>query len=147
MMNEAGSTDSPEAGAVLSGTESDLLPSDDHIRNKWKELVVTYASKPRLANTLSSTKLEFSESEGSKLVVFSVQNESQKKWIEEKLLRELEGTLQRLAGSSRVRLRVSVVPDDAVNTVPYTQSEKAKDLMARNDEVRNLISDFDLDVK
>ena len=109
--------------------------------------MVTYASKPRLANTLSSTKLEFSESEGSKFVVFSVQNESQKKWIEEKLLRDLEGTLQRLAGSSRVRLRVSVVPDDAVNTVPYTQSEKAKDLMARNDEVRNLISDFDLDVK
>lgn len=143
---------SPE-GPVVAGTATDagqvasVLPSDDTIRLRWKELVVAYSSKPRLANTLASSKLEITDHEDGKCVIFSVLNMAQKTWIEEKLLRELEGTFRKLAGSSRLYLRVDVVPDEQSEAGPYTPSEKAKDLMEKNAEVKNLISDFGLDVK
>ena len=109
--------------------------------------MVAYSSKPRLANTLASSKLEITDHEDGKCVIFSVLNLAQKTWIEEKLLRELEGTFRKLAGSSRLYLRVDVVPDEQSEAGPYTPSEKAKDLMEKNAEVKNLISDFGLDVK
>ena len=143
---------SPE-GPVVAGAATDVgqaasvLPSDDTIRLRWKELVVAYSSKPRLANTLASSKLEITDHEDGKCVIFSVLNLAQKTWIEEKLLRELEGTFRKLAGSSRLYLRVDVVPDEQSEAGPYTPSEKAKDLMEKNAEVKNLISDFGLDVK
>ena len=143
---------SPE-GPVVAGAATDVgqaasvLPSDDTIRLRWKELVVAYSSKPRLANTLASSKLEITDHEDGKCVIFSVLNMAQKTWIEEKLLRELEGTFRKLAGSSRLYLRVDVVPDEQSEAGPYTPSEKAKDLMEKNAEVKNLISDFGLDVK
>ena len=136
------------AGAATdAGQAASVLPSDDTIRLRWKELVVAYSSKPRLANTLASSKLEITDHEDGKCVIFSVLNMAQKTWIEEKLLRELEGTFRKLAGSSRLYLRVDVVPDEQSEAGPYTPSEKAKDLMEKNAEVKNLISDFGLDVK
>ena len=136
------------AGAATdAGQAASVLPSDDTIRLRWKELVVAYSSKPRLANTLASSKLEITDHEDGKCVIFSVLNLAQKTWIEEKLLRELEGTFRKLAGSSRLYLRVDVVPDEQSEAGPYTPSEKAKDLMEKNAEVKNLISDFGLDVK
>ena len=136
------------AGAATdAGQAASVLPSDDTIRLRWKELVVAYSSKPRLANTLASSKLEITDHEDGKCVIFSVLNMAQKTWIEEKLLRELEGTFRKLAGSSRLYLMVDVVPDEQSEAGPYTPSEKAKDLMEKNAEVKNLISDFGLDVK
>ena len=143
-----GPEDPVVAGAATdAGQAASVLPSDDTIRLRWKELVVAYSSKPRLANTLASSKLEITDHEDGKCVIFSVLNMAQKTWIEEKLLRELEGTFRKLAGSSRLYLRVDVVPDEQSEAGPYTPSEKAKDLMEKNAEVKNLISDFGLDVK
>ena len=143
------SPEDPVSAAPSNDASQDTsyIPSDDTIRLKWKELVVAYSSKPRLVNTLASSKLEIADHEDGKCVIFSVLNMAQKKWIEEKLLRELEGTLRKLAGSARLHLRVDVVLDEHVEAGPYTPSEKAKDLMEKNAEVKNLISDFGLDVK
>lgn len=124
------------------------LPDKDAVRQKWSDLVSAYASQPRLANTLSAASLEFEDTDDGKMIVrFTVLNDAQKKWIEDKRLNELEARIQRLAGSPRILLRVAAPADEQVAAAPYTPSEKAKDLMRSNEEVRNLVSDFGLDVK
>ena len=125
------------------------VPSDDELTVKWPQLAKVYESKPRLANMLSSTELEITPAEdGAKTVTFRVVNEAQKDWVESKLLHDLEGNYRKIVGSSKVYLRVSVVPDDTpeVNKV-YMPSDQAKVLMAQNDEVKNLVQDLGLDIK
>lgn len=136
-----------ESGAPAETVNGDTVPPDELIRFKWKDLPSMYASKPRLANTLDTAKLEIEEKDGSKYVTFSVLNVAQKEWIESKLLLELEGTFRKTVGSDRLYLRVSVLPDTEVKQTIYMPSEQAKDLIAKNEEVKNLVTDFGLDVK
>ena len=42
---------------------------------------------------------------------------------------------------------VDIAPEEDRPQTVYMPSEKARDLMSRNDEVRSLVSDFGLDVK
>ena len=78
---------------------------------------------------------------------FTVTNEAQKRWIEEKILRELEKKYCSLAGSAAIRLAPSVLPEEQKEDVKYMPAEKAEDLMGKNEEVRNLVTDLSLDVK
>ncbi|MBR1637176.1 MAG: DNA polymerase III subunit gamma/tau [Bacteroidales bacterium] len=123
------------------------LPSDEVLTEKWQELARQYADKPRLASTLSNATLEMAEEEGRKVATALVMNVSQKQWIEERLLHELEGRFQKLCGSPRVALRIGVVPDTEKKEVLYTNAEKAQYLMSQNGDVKNLITDLGLDIK
>lgn len=136
-----------KAGEAAKEGESDTVPEDGAIREKWRELAGRYASRPRLANTLASAQLEITEDGGFKQVVFNVLNEAQQKWLREGLLRNLESDLQGLVGSSRIRLDVGVVRGEEVADVKYMPADQAKDLMAKNAEVKNLVRDLDLDIK
>lgn len=141
-----------EAPAVMSSgktaSDTDTVPSDEALKACWSSLVSEYSAQPRLANALESATLEFNMEDDHKKVVFRVFNVAQKKWIEEKRLRELEGKLQRLAGSSKVLLSVDVLPDEeSVPDVPYTPTEQAQVLMQNNAEVRTLITDLGFDIK
>ena len=137
---EAPSQEAESAGAPL--------PEDALVLEKWKELAGLYQSRPRLQSTLSSARIELREEGGIKVVDFSVLNTSQKQWIEEKLLRELENTLRKLLGTYKVNIVVSVAPDTAPQEkVPYMPEEKAKDLMERNPGVRAFVADLGLDIK
>lgn len=124
-------------------------PSDDILMAKWPEMAKCYESKPRLANMLTTTKLEITEADGgAKTVTFRVVNEAQKEWVESKLLHELEGNFRKIVGSQLVYVRVAVVPDDAPQEPKvYMPSDQAKVLMAQNDEVKNLVQDLELDIK
>lgn len=135
------------SAAPAEAVNGDAIPPDELIRFKWKDLPAMYASKPRLANTLDTAKLEIEEKDGSKYVTFSVLNVAQKEWIESKLLLELEGTFRKAVGSDRLYLRVSVLPDTEIKQTIYMPSEQAKDLISKNEEVKNLVTDFGLDVK
>ena len=121
--------------------------SDEDIMAKWHELAEMYSAKPRLSNTLSSASLAVSEEEGVRWLTFKVLNTAQKEWIESKLLHELEGKFKQLTGVPGLRLRVDIEPEEERPQVNYMPSEKLSDLMSRNDEVRNLVSDFGLDLK
>ena len=123
------------------------LPSDEILTAKWQELAGQYADKPRLASTLSNATLEMAEEDGRKVATALVMNVSQKQWIEERLLHELEGRFQKLCGSPRVALRIGVVPDTEKKEVLYTNAEKAQYLMSQNGDVKNLITDLGLDIK
>ncbi len=120
--------------------------TEDVIKAKWQELSQAYASKPRLASTISSAQLELTKEDEGQVLTFKVFNAAQRDWIQAKPLKEMEARFQQLTASA-IRLRVDVVAEEE-NTAPkvYMPSEKAKDLMDQNDQVRDLVKDFGLDV-
>lgn len=123
------------------------LPSDDALKARWLELAALYSAKPRLYTMLTNSKLEFETVEGKKVVRFQVVNDAQKEWVESKLLHELEGHFRRIAGSDALMLSVTVAPIAEGEKVVYMPSDKAKVLMENNEEVKNLVKDFSLDIK
>jgi len=135
------------AGRENEPSAPEALPADEELAAKWKELAAMYGSQPRLANALANASLAFREEEGRKVVDFTVTNEAQKKWIEERILRDLEARFARLTGCGRLRLEPSVMPEEAQGPRIYMPSEKAEDLMSKNEEVRNLVVDLGLDIK
>ena len=136
----------PAAEAKAAAPEQ-ALPEDGVLAGKWKDLAAMYDSQPRLANALSNANLSFREESDRKVVSFTVTNEAQKKWIEERILRDLEGKFARLTGCGRIRLEPTVVPEEEQGKKIYLPSEKAEDLMSKNEEVRNLVVDLGLDIK
>ena len=127
--------------------QSDILPEDDAIKAAWSKIPEDYASSPRLASALRNALLTCETSSGSKEVTFKVSNESQQKWIKENKLHALEGRLQELAGSSKIRLSVGVVPMEDTTLQPYTDNEKAAALMEKNEGVKSLIKTFELETR
>ncbi len=126
----------------------DVIPSDEDIQNKWvNDLAASYAAQPRLCNALKSAKLEIVEKDDAKYVTFLVQNLAIKTWIEENRLFEIEGIYRKHLGSSKVYLRVGVVPVEETATTIYLSSEKAQDLREKNPEVDKLITQLELDPK
>ena len=140
--------DSPQEKAVETPVEKEA-PSEELLKAKWPELAKVYESKPRLASMLSTSSLAIEDAEdGARQVTFRVVNEAQKDWVESKLLHELEGNFRKIVGSSKVYLRVAIVPDDAAETAKvYMPSDQAKVLMAQNEEVKSLVKDLELDIK
>lgn len=135
------------AEAVLQAAEA-ALPDDGTVLSKWKDLAALYASRPRLASTLTTAQVEVAEEDGVKKVNFFVTNDSQKQWIEEKMLRELENNFRKILACPKVHILVSVLPDTELKEkVPYMPEEKAKDLMDKNPEVREFVAALGLDTK
>lgn len=142
--NEEGERKEVSASGI---TLSDKMPEDLAIYESWKKIPEQYVSRPRLYTTLSSTKTTVTNKESYKLLEFYVQNSSQKAWVEQELLRELESKIQKDLGSSRVRLAVEVIPQEKVEKRIYMPEDKAKAMISGNEEIGNLVKDFGLDVK
>ena len=132
---------------VKNEVDTGAAPSEELLKAKWPELAKEYASKPRMASMLSTTTLRIEGDDTKRIVTFMVDNEAQKDWVESKLLHDLEGKYQRIVGSPRVALRVDVIPHEEVKPVVYMPEDKAKELMAENDEVKSLVKDLGLDTK
>lgn len=132
---------------VANNNLSDRIPENAEITGHWQKLPEQYRSRPRLYSTLATTKLNIKEMDGYKLLEFYVMNLAQKNWVEQELLRELEDKLQKSLGTKRVRLAVEVIPEEVVEKKIYMPEDKAKAMMAGNEEIRNLVKDLDLDVK
>ena len=141
--------DKSAAGPVSAAEEDNQpVPSDEVLNAKWPELAKVYSDKPRLASMLASSSLVIEAGDNSKVVTFRVVNEAQKDWVESKLLYDLEGNYRKIVGSSKVNLRVAVVPDEAMpEKEAYMPSERAGVLINENAEVKNLVQDLGLDIK
>ena len=135
----------PASEEVSEGEKA--LPGDEELAAKWTDLAAQYTGQPRLANALTNANLSFGEEAGRKVVYFTVTNEAQKKWIEERVLRDLEGRFSKIVDCGKIRLEPTVVPEEAQGKRIYMPSEKAEDLMSKNEEVRNLVVDLALDIK
>ena len=133
--------EAPEAVAAV------VLPGDELVAEKWKELAAAQTAQPRLANAMACARLDIREEGGTKIVEFAVTNEAQKKWIEERILRTLENQFSKLLDCPHVRLIPTVVPEEQQEERKYMPAEKAQDLLERNAEVRALVTDLGLDIK
>ena len=131
--------------ATATSAAEDRIPTDEEVSEKWKALAGNYSDRPRLYNTLAAAKLETSEEDGVKKIIFFVTNVAQKDWIREKLLKELDNKLRGLLGTSKILLDIDVTPDEEVKQQSYTPREQAQELMQANPEIRNLVSDMGLD--
>lgn len=142
-------SEAEKSGPATGGAEAlgDRIPDDTEILMHWREFPKEYASRPRLSTTLATAKVEILPKDGYKQVDFFVLNVAQQKWMEEVLLKELEWKLQKALKTSRIRLMVQVVPEENVEKKIYMPEDKAKVVMAENEEVQKLVKDFDLDVK
>ena len=58
----------------------------------------------------------------------------------------MEGKLQEALSSKKVRLEVGVKPYVEEPKEKYLPSEKAQDLMEKNEEFKNLVIDLGLDI-
>ncbi|MBO7544541.1 MAG: DNA polymerase III subunit gamma/tau [Bacteroidales bacterium] len=127
------------------------VPSDEVIKAGWGRLVdaltAKYSSMVRLKNTLTASEVVISESEGVKTVSFEVVNDAQKSWLEDRLLKEMESMLRKDLSYSKINISISVTPEEKTEKVLYMPEEKAKDLIEKNSEVREFVSQLGLDVK
>jgi len=146
-LNSILAEESAGSAAVQAGLAEDSLPEDDVVMKAWATLPDQYSRQPRLASTLLSADVSIEDKGDYKLLTFKVNNIAQQGWIKEKLLHSLEGYLQEKSGSSKLRLEVDVKPQEETETKPYTDQEKATDLMGQNGELRNLVKDFGLETK
>lgn len=137
-----------DAAPSLRQEDNSPVPDDATVAEAWNKIPDEYkADKPRLYAALSSRKFDVKEEDGKKVLTFNVMNEGQRKWVEEGVLKELETKLRRNTGSSKVILRVGVIPDEQVEEKPYMPDEQAIELINSNPEVKNLVKDFGLDTK
>jgi len=142
--------DSPKEAALRALHEGRKPLDIESVKAAWGTLAADYSSQPRLSSLLSRTELKISDSgeeEGVNIVEFSVSNDAQKRWIEEKVLRGIETRIRALLKDPALRLMPVVSAEEEKAEVKYMPSEKAEDLMSRNENVKNLVKDLALDVK
>ena len=118
-------------------------PSEEEIREQWKLCAKLFEDKPRLANAILNSVLEFGQEEGQTVMTFLVANEAQAKWIRDKALSKLEAKLQELLDWKEISLRVDQNPESASSATPYSPEEKFQDIRERNPQVDSLIKSLD----
>ena len=118
-------------------------PSEEEIREQWKLCAKLFEDKPRLANAILNSVLEFGQEEGQSVMTFLVANEAQAKWIRDKALSKLEAKLQELLDWKEISLRVDQNPESASSATPYSPEEKFQDIRERNPQVDSLIKSLD----
>lgn len=146
LMSEDKSAAAAADGSAAVEVE-EKLPEDSVLAECWQRLAAMQTAQPRLMNALSNAALSFSDRDSKRLIRFSVASEAQKKWIEDRILRDLEEKLRSLCSCSRILLEPEVAAEEEKAALKYMPAEKAEDLISKNEEVRNLVVDLGLDIK
>ncbi len=119
--------------------------SEEVIKEKWQDLAKVYEKTPNLATAIKLSKLEISQDK--KVLKFLVSNSAQKDWIQEKRLNNMEEQFRKLTNSD-IKLVVDVLKEEETAAkVAFLPSEKAKELIDSNEEVKNLVKDLQLEIK
>lgn len=136
------SAETPQVDAAAQ-----VIPSDESVTAAFGTLAEQYSGQTRLYNMLRTPVLRFAETDGFKVVTLVVINDAQRKWIEERLLRDMESSLRRILSTTLIKVLVDVTPDSEVEKKPYMPGEQALDLISKNEEVRKLVEIMKLDTK
>ena len=122
-------------------------PTDERIREVWATLPEVYKSRPRLASMLSGVDMTIATEDDVKFICFDVASTAQQDWIEKNLRLDIEGTLAKALNYGRIKIRVGLLPQEEQPKKAYLPEEKARELIAKNPELRKLVDDLNLDVK
>lgn len=135
-----------QAMAQQGAAVEDRDLTDEEIRLGWNKLCEASKASERLFNALSNAKLSTERRDGAIFLTYAVTNESLKMWLTDKNAR-IEGKYRELVGSSKVRLVLDVQPEDPSTKVVVSSEEKAREMMASNPKMKEMISDLGLEIK
>ena len=112
----------------------------------WMEMAESEKSLQRLANAISSTKPLISENPNK--IIFYVSNEIQKEWINSNCKLRLEAFLKEKLNNANTELLVEVTSQEEANEGKlYMPEEKAKYLLEKHPELKELQKDLKLEIK
>lgn len=134
------------AMAAQSAVVEDRELTDDEIKAGWDKLCDASKSSERLLNALTTAKLTVERRDGIIFLTYAVINDSLRMWLSEKNSR-IEAKYRELAGSSKVRLVLDVQPEDPSAKLVVSAEDKAKEMMAANPKVKEMISELSLEIK
>ena len=147
VIDAVSATPSP-AASDESANVSGRKISFEEVQPVWKEMAEDYKSRKNLYSAIVSAKTALDEKDGRYYVRFFVANEAQKEWIRSKVQKELEAKLRKGLGAANVFLAIEVEQETGERQEHhYMPSEKAKYMMEKSEEVRNLCADLGLDLK
>lgn len=147
VIDAVSATPSP-AASDESANVSGRKISFEEVQPVWKEMAEDYKSRKNLYSAIVSAKTALDEKDGRYYVRFFVANEAQKEWIRSKVQKELEAKLRKGLGAANVFLAIEVEQETGERQEHhYMPSEKAKYMMGKSEEVRNLCADLGLDLK
>lgn len=145
MLNETRKADQAPAQADTAVAEAVKPVNPDRLKEVWTAMADA-ESKPRMSSMLKQTDPKVGED--GRTVIFQVNSEAQKMWIEKNKLYDMEGFLQKGLDNKGVRLEIVVADmpksDDGA---PYMPSEKVKYMTSAYPEVKKLSDDLDLQIK
>lgn len=134
------------AMAAQAATVEDRELTDDELKEGWKKLCDASKSSERLLNALTTAKLTVERKDGVIFLTYAVINDSLRMWLSDKNAR-IEAKYRELSGSSKVRLVLDVQPEDPSTKVVVSSEDKAKEMMAANPKVKEMITDLGLEIK
>ena len=147
VIDAVSATPSPAASDESSNVSGRKI-SFEEVQPVWKEMAEDYKSRKNLYSAIVSAKTALDEKDGRYYVRFFVANEAQKEWIRSKVQKELEAKLRKGLGAANVFLAIEVEQETGERQEHhYMPSEKAKYMMEKSEEVRNLCADLGLDLK
>lgn len=96
----------PKTGSALS--ISDIV-AEKEIEDAWSALVEKCSYRPRVSSALAKSTVTIQEPEnGKQIIAFTLTNEAQVRWVEEKFLRDMERDLKEIVGREDIELRAKV---------------------------------------
>ena len=118
----------------------------EELEAAWLAMAESEKNLTKLATAITDTKPLISEDPNS--IIFYVKNELQKDWINKNCKLRLELFLQERLNNRNARLLVEVaVQDEAGGEKLYMPEEKAKFLLERYPELKELQKDMKLEIK
>lgn len=98
----------PRTGSALSISD---IAKEMEIEKGWYQLIARYSNRPRLLKTIEKSYVTIEPPEdGKDIIVFTVSNSDQVRWVEERLLRDMESNFKEIIGREDIELRVKVRP-------------------------------------
>lgn len=123
--------------------------SEESVLSAWRDL----AEEERSASRASLASAMLHHSLGIDIpnatVTFHVSNDAQRDWIREKAHQRLESGLRMKLRNRNVKLMIQTIVTEGARKSPrpYMPTEKAKALLAGNEELREMKAELDLDIE
>ena len=116
------------------------------LESAWLAMAESEKSLQRLANAISDTKPIISDNPNT--IIFNVSNDLQREWIEKNCKLRLEAFLKENLNNKNVGLAIEVTPQESsTENKLYMPEEKAKFLIERHPELKELQKDLKLEIK
>ena len=124
----------------------DTVLDDNAIKAAWNTLCEISKSNNRLLTALTTAKLNIEHKDNMAIVHCALVNEALRQWLSDKSAR-IEAKLRELCDSRLLQLVLELAPEDPSAKVAVSDEEKAREMMAANPQVGEMIKGLGLEIK